>query len=128
MTWLKSRDRDPRWLTTWPRVLFIRKVNFKRAVVKLNYNFYKISESIQFSASTFRQQDFLQKLVSKLSDETGKNEVLSAIESVRNALTSTRNIALHMAMNVDKLVAQIPDVYSPWRESFGNLDVANKKR
>lgn len=87
-----------------------------------------ISESIQFSSSVFRQEDFLKKLVNKLGNETGKNEVLSTIESVRNALTSTRNIALHLAVNVDKLAAQIPDIYLPWRESFGDSDVANKKR
>lgn len=65
-----------------------------------------------------RQQKFLTKLISQLSDsdENKHQETLEEIESVRKILTSEESLTLFIATNVDKLTSQVSDVYSCYNE------------
>lgn len=67
-----------------------------------------------------RQQQFLTKMLERLNSEKGQSEVLAEIEDVRKALTATENMVLYMAVNVDKLASQVPDVYEPWKNFFNS--------
>ena len=74
-----------------------------------------------------RQQQFLTKMLDRLNTEVGQKEVLAEIEAVRNVLTATKNMVLYMAVNIDRLVAQVPDVYEPWKE-FTDTDNSMKAK
>lgn len=54
-------------------------------------------------------------MVERLNTENGQKEVLAEIESVRKILTAPKSMTLAIAVNVDKLTTQVPDVYEPWR-------------
>lgn len=75
-----------------------------------------------------RQQKFLNNVLERLNDETGQKEVISEIESVREVLTTPKNMVLYMATNVDKLTAQVPNVYSPWNTYFSTFDTSSKTK
>lgn len=73
-----------------------------------------------------RQQKFLTDIMERLNDDAGKKQVIAEIESVRKILTSFKNMALHMAVNVEKLTVQIPDVYAPWNIFFSDIVMSEK--
>lgn len=75
-----------------------------------------------------RQQKFLNNVLERLNDETGQKEVISEIESVREVLTTPKNMVLYMATNVDKLTAQVPNVYSPWNTYFSTFGTSSKTK
>ncbi|XP_076754478.1 uncharacterized protein C05D11.1 [Xylocopa sonorina] len=83
-------------------------------------------DSNPYTSSMLRQQKFLNSVLERLNDETGQKEVISEIESVRKILTTPKNMVLYMATNVDKLTAQIPNVYSSWNTHFPTFDTSNK--
>ncbi|KAF3427311.1 hypothetical protein E2986_02562 [Frieseomelitta varia] len=85
-------------------------------------------ESNQFVSSILRQQKFLNNILERLNDETGQKEIISEIESVREVLTTPKNMVLYMATNVDKLTAQVPNVYSPWNTYFSTFDTSSKTK
>ena len=58
----------------------------------------------------------------------GQKEVVGEINDLRKILTSTKSMALYMGVNVDKLVALNPDVYSPWIECFADVENSTKSR
>lgn len=74
-----------------------------------------------------RQQQFLTKMLDRLNTENGPKEVLAEIDAVRSILTATKNMALYMAVNIDKLATQVPDVYEPWKE-FSDADNSTKSK
>lgn len=74
-----------------------------------------------------RQQQFLTKMLEKMNTEEGQKEVLADMEAVRKILTSTKNMALYLAANVDKLSMQVPDVYDAWKE-FADVDNSTKSK
>lgn len=73
-----------------------------------------------------RQQKFLNNVLERLNNETGQKEIVSEIESVRELLTIPKNMVLYMATNVDKLTAQVPNVYNPWNTYFSTFDTSSK--
>lgn len=75
-----------------------------------------------------RQQKFLSDILERLNDETGKKEVIAEIESVRKILTSPKNMVLYMAVNVEKLTVQVPNVYAPWNMFFSNVGTLAKTK
>lgn len=86
------------------------------------------AESNQYTLSVLRQQKFLVKMLEKLETEEGRNEVTSEINKLRQILTTPNSMALHMAFNVDKLVAQNPNVYAPWKEFFSDVQCRDKSK
>ncbi|XP_014204980.1 uncharacterized protein C05D11.1 [Copidosoma floridanum] len=76
-------------------------------------------ESNNFNVNMLRQHQFLTKMVKELNSPSGGKEVLDELELVRSILTSPKNITLMVAVNADKLAAQVPDVYKPWTEIVG---------
>ncbi|KAL2732287.1 uncharacterized protein V1477_014528 [Vespula maculifrons] len=89
----------------------------------LTYN----EDSNFYASSLLRQQKFLAKMIERLNDESSEQEVIAEIESVRKVLTSTENVALYIAANVDKLSAEVENLYTPWNDFFSDID-ATKKR
>ncbi|KAK1127835.1 hypothetical protein K0M31_003327 [Melipona bicolor] len=85
-------------------------------------------DSNPFVSSILRQQKFLNNILERLNDETGQREIVSEIESVREVLTTPKNMVLYMATNVDKLTAQIPNVYNPWNTYFSTFDTSSKTK
>jgi hypothetical protein len=73
-----------------------------------------------------RQQKFLTDIMERLNDNTGKKQVIAEIESVRKILTSFKNMVLYMAVNVEKLTVQVPDVYAPWNIFFSDIATSEK--
>ncbi|XP_015601715.1 uncharacterized protein C05D11.1 [Cephus cinctus] len=85
-------------------------------------------DSNHFASSMLRQQKFLTKVMERLSNEADQKKVVAEIEEVRKALTTPKNMVLYIAANVDKLVAQIPDIYTPWNTLFANMDNCEKSK
>ncbi|XP_071875981.1 uncharacterized protein C05D11.1 [Bombus fervidus] len=85
-------------------------------------------DSNPYISNMLRQQKFLNNVLERLNDETGQKEVISEIESVREVLTTPKNMVLYMATNVDKLTAQVPNVYSPWNTYFSTFDTSSKTK
>lgn len=79
-------------------------------------------------SSLLRQQKFLTKLMERLETEESQKEVIAEMNAVRKILTSTKSMALYVAVNVDKLVAQNPDVYSPWKKCFSDIENSTKSK
>lgn len=75
-----------------------------------------------------RQQKFLNNVLERLNDEIGQKEVISEIESVREVLTNPKNMITYVATNVDKLTAQVPNVYDPWNTYFSTFDTPSKTK
>ncbi|XP_043476736.1 uncharacterized protein C05D11.1-like [Leptopilina heterotoma] len=86
------------------------------------------TESNQYTLSVLRQQKFLTKMLERLETNEGMKEVTSEINQVRKILTMPNFMALHMAFNVDKLVAQNPNVYAPWKEFFCDVQCPDKSK
>ncbi|KAL2723884.1 uncharacterized protein V1478_008397 [Vespula squamosa] len=80
-----------------------------------------------YASSLLRQQKFLTKMIERLDDESSEQEVIAEIESVRKVLTSTENMVLYIAVNVDKLSAEVENVYTPWNDFFSDMDTTEKK-
>ncbi|KAK2579672.1 hypothetical protein KPH14_011595 [Odynerus spinipes] len=95
----------------------------KDLMKSLTYN----KDSNYYASSLLRQQKFLTKMIERLNDESSEQEVKAEIESVRKILTSTRNMVLYMAANVDKLAAEVDNVYAPWNDFFSDMDITEKK-
>ncbi|XP_017766196.1 PREDICTED: uncharacterized protein C05D11.1-like [Eufriesea mexicana] len=87
-----------------------------------------IKDSNPFTSSMLRQQKFLNNVLKRLNDETGQKEVISEIESVREVLTNPKNMVMYVATNVDKLTAQVPNVYDPWNNYFSTFDTSSKTK
>ncbi|XP_011145031.2 uncharacterized protein C05D11.1 [Harpegnathos saltator] len=85
-------------------------------------------DSNTFTSSMLRQQKFLTDILERLNDETGKREVIAEIESVRKTLTSPKNMVLYMAVNVEKLTVQVPNVYAPWNMFFSDVGTSAKTK
>ncbi|XP_003399672.2 uncharacterized protein C05D11.1 [Bombus terrestris] len=85
-------------------------------------------DSNPYISNMLRQQKFLNNILDRLNDETGQKEVISEIESVREVLTTPKNMILHMATNVDKLTAKVPNVYGPWNTYFSTFDTSSKTK
>lgn len=85
-------------------------------------------DSNPYISNMLRQQKFLNNVLERLNDETGQKEVISEIESVREVLTTPKNMVLYMATNVDKLTAQVPNVYSPWNTYFSTFSTSSKTK
>lgn len=83
-------------------------------------------DSNPYTSSMLRQQKFLNNVLERLNNETGQKEIVSEIESVRELLTIPKNMVLYMATNVDKLTAQVPNVYNPWNTYFSTFDTSSK--
>ncbi|EZA55862.1 hypothetical protein X777_04081 [Ooceraea biroi] len=99
-----------------------RGYDVKRHMINgLMYN----KDSNTFASGMLRQQKFLTELMERLSDDAGQREVMAEITSVRKTLTRLKNMVLFIATNVEKLAAQVPDVYAPWNIHFS--DVATGK-
>lgn len=75
-----------------------------------------------------RQQKFLTDVMERLNDDVGQKEVLAEIESVRKTVTSLKNMILYIAVNVDKLTVQVPDVYAPWNKFFSDVAMSEKAK
>lgn len=73
------------------------------------------ADSNHYTSSLLRQHKFLTKMLERLNTEVGQKEVLMEMDAVRRILTSSKNMVLSIAVNVDKLTAQITDVYGPWK-------------
>ncbi|KOC67604.1 Uncharacterized protein C05D11.1 [Habropoda laboriosa] len=97
-----------------------------KVVINLMQGLLYNKDSNPFNSSMLRQQKFLNNVLDRLNNETGQKEVVSEIESVREILTSPKNMILYIATNVDKLTAQVPNVYSPWDTYFPKFDTSNK--
>lgn len=80
-----------------------------------------------YASSLLRQQKFLSKMIVRLNGESSEQEVIAEIESVRKVLTSTENMVLYIAVNVDKLSAEVEDVYAPWNDFFPDMNTTEKK-
>lgn len=74
-----------------------------------------------------RQQQFLTKMLERLDSEKESSMVLNDIEDVRNSLTANKNMVLYMAVNVDKLANQVPDIYEPWKDFYKSDDLTLSK-
>ncbi|KAJ8679467.1 hypothetical protein QAD02_015254 [Eretmocerus hayati] len=83
-------------------------------------------ESNHFNSSLLRQQKFLTKMLDRINSENGRIDVETEIEAVRRILTAPSNMALYIAVNVDKLVQQNPELYEPWQD-FTHPDPSEKK-
>lgn len=75
-----------------------------------------------------RQQKFLTDTIERLNDDLGQKEVIAEIESVRKTVTSLKNMILYIAVNVDKLTVQVPDIYAPWNKFFSDMASSEKKK
>lgn len=67
-------------------------------------------------------------MMERMNTVQGQKEVVAEINDLRKILTSTKSMALYMAVNVDKLVAQNPDVYSPWKQCFSDIESSSKSK
>ncbi|GAB1870040.1 hypothetical protein CAJAP_11119 [Camponotus japonicus] len=85
-------------------------------------------DSNPFTSSMLRQQKFLTDMVERLNDSVGQKEVIAEIESVRKTVTSLKNMVLYIAVNVDKLTVQVPDVYAPWNKFFSDVATSEKAK
>lgn len=65
-----------------------------------------------------RQHKFLTKLLEKLSTSEGQEKVIADLESVRSTLTSSENLLIYMATNVDRLSMHASNLYAPWEKHF----------
>ena len=63
-------------------------------------------------------------MMERLNTKDGQKEVIRAMDAVRKNLTAAKNMVLFIATNVDKLTAQVSDVYSPWNA----LQLANNEK
>lgn len=87
-----------------------------------------MADSNPYAFSMLRQQKFLTDIMERLNDDAGKKQVIAEIESVRKIVTSFKNMVLHMAVNVEKLTVQVPDVYAPWNIFFSDIATSEKKK
>lgn len=78
--------------------------------------------------SLLRQQKFLTKLLEHLETEEGQKEVIAEMNTLRKILTSPKSLAIYMAVNVYKLIAQNPDVYAPWKKYFSEIESSSKSK
>lgn len=86
------------------------------------------ADSNSFSSSMLRQQKFLSDIIERLNDDAGKKEIMVEIESVRKTLTSLKNMVLYMAVNVEKLTVQFPNIYAPWNIFFSDVGTTEKAK
>lgn len=70
------------------------------------------------------------KLVSRLGTPQGQAEVVAEIEAIMKILTAKDNMVLFMATNVDKLSAQVSELYKPWWTffTFDKFDTFDKNK
>ena len=68
-----------------------------------------------------RQHKFLTKLLERLSTTEQQIKVLEEIESVRKTLTSAENFSIYIASNVDRLSANVQNIYAPWEKNFSEF-------
>ncbi|CAD6227691.1 GSCOCG00001371001-RA-CDS [Cotesia congregata] len=87
-------------------------------------------ESNHFNSSLLRQQQFLTKLATRLGTPEGQAEVVAEVEAVMKILTAKDHMILYMATNVDKLSAQVTELYKPWWTffNFDNFDTFDKNK
>lgn len=96
--------------------------------IRISYYFnYIFVDNNFYASSILRQQKFLTKMIERLNNESSEQEVIAEIESVRKVLTSTENVVLYIAANVDKLSAEVENVYTPWNDFFSDIDATKKK-
>ncbi|XP_033228376.1 uncharacterized protein C05D11.1-like isoform X2 [Belonocnema kinseyi] len=93
----------------------------------LNGLLYK-KESNHYMGGLLRQQKFLTKLLEHLETEEGQKEVVDEMNTLRKILTSPNSLAIYIAVNVDKLIAQNPDVYAPWKKHFSEIESSSKSK
>ncbi|XP_033227850.1 uncharacterized protein C05D11.1-like [Belonocnema kinseyi] len=105
----------------------MRRKGYKITGDLLRGLFYK-KESNHYTSSLLRQQKFLTQMMERMNTVQGQKEVVAEINDLRKILTSTNSMALYMAVNVDKLVAQNPDVYSPWKQCFSDIESSSKSK
>lgn len=82
----------------------------------------------KFPYNMLRQYMFLRDIQERLNSDVGQKEVIAKIESVQKVLISPRNMFAYMAVNVDKLTKQVPDVYDPWNKYFSDFMSAVKTK
>ncbi|XP_037047629.1 uncharacterized protein C05D11.1-like [Bradysia coprophila] len=90
-----------------------RKGNF---VVKelLKSLYYENDTNVKFSSMLY-QQKFLNSILTKLGDPEAAKSVLSDLNQVRNIITSTKNLSLHVAADWRKMSSLNIDLNSPWQ-------------
>ncbi|CAK9798548.1 Uncharacterized protein C05D11.1 [Anthophora plagiata] len=105
----------------------VKRIGHK-VVKDLMYDLMYKNDSNRYNSSMLRQQKFLNNVLDRLNNEVGQKEVLSEIESIRKILTTPKNMVLYMATNLDKLTAQVSNVYSPWDTYFPNFNATDKMK
>ena len=92
--------------------------------------YYKLefTDSNHYFSSLLRQQKFLTKLMERLETADSRKDVTAELNSVRKILTEPKSMAFYMAVNVDKLIAQSPDVYTPWKKYFYDIECTTKQK
>ena len=63
-----------------------------------------------------------------MNTDLGQKEIVVEINAVRKILTEPKSMALHIAVNVDKLVTYNPDIYEPWKKCFPSDEISSKSR
>ena len=75
-----------------------------------------------YNMGTFRQVQFLNRLLSKL--ETAPENILNDLKTLQNILTGLENVTVHISMNVSKVLTSsgqsitVGDLFQPWMEVF----------
>lgn len=61
------------------------------------------------------QQKFLTSILTKLNDTQTAQTVISDLNELRNIITSTKNLALHVAADWHKMRSLNIDLNAPWK-------------
>lgn len=61
------------------------------------------------------QQKFLTKILTKLGDVETAQSVIADLNQLRGIITSTKNIALHVAADWHKMCSLNIDLNAPWQ-------------
>lgn len=62
------------------------------------------------------QQKFLTSILAKLGDTETAQSVIADLNQLRNIITSTKNLALHVAADWQKMGSLYTDLNTPWKQ------------
>lgn len=125
INWLKEILYDVQFLEDRVKTVSKRMVNDlalakrkgNRVVSDLMRSLNYDPNSNGYNMGTFRQVNFLNRLLSKL--DTSPESTLNDLNKLQNILTSLENITVHVSMNVSKVQsANSSDLFEPWTTTF----------
>lgn len=74
------------------------------------------------------QQKFLTSILTKLDDATTAQSVIADLSQLRGIITSTKNLALHVAADWHKMGSLNIDLNAPWQLITKSGETVNREK